>query len=243
MAQPPTRQAHPGHEKDPRWTAVDHYATRHLFPQHSPYYHALEHALELSAKHDLPSIEVSALQGKFLALQCRLLRARHVLEVGTLGGYSSIWLASSSAEVKVTSVEIDAKHKAVAEEAIAFASLGDRVEVILGAGNDVLPQMRKDVEAGKREKFDLVFIDADKENNLNYLTEAISMCRPNGLIIVDNVVRQGNLADDEVAKSDSRVQGARKVVEAAGKDDRLECSLLQTVGEKNYDGFLLCIVK
>lgn len=231
------------YEHDARWKAVDHYALEHLYPPGSPYYAALQYARDISEQEGLPSIEVSPLQGRFLKLQCMLLNAKNVLEVGTLGGYSSIVLASSSEDAKVTTVEIDAKHKAVAEKAHAHAGLSDRIQVLLGSGLQVLPTVHKEVEAGTREKFDLVFIDADKENNLNYLNAAIPMCRSRALIVVDNVVRKGQLADAELATRDPRVAGARRVVEAAGKDPRLESTLLQTVGEKNYDGFLLCVVK
>lgn len=176
-------------------------------------------------------------------LQCMLIDAKNILEVGTLGGYSSIFLASSSDDAKVTTIEIEPKHRDVAERAHAHAGLGDRIEVLLGAGLDVLPKIRQEVEEGKRQLFDFVFIDADKENNLQYLNEVVPICRSRSMIVVDNVVRRGQLADEELARTDTRIAGARRVVEAAGKDPRLECSLVQTVGEKNYDGFLLCVVK
>lgn len=230
-------------EKDPRWTAVDHYATKHLFPPESRYHAALQYAKELSVKEGLSNIEVSPLQGRFLMLQCMLVNAKNILEVGTLGGYSSIFLTSSSDDAKVTTIEIEPKHRDVAERAHAHAGLRDRIEVLLGAGLHVLPKIRREVEEGKRQPFDFVFIDADKENNLQYLNEALPMCRSRSVIVVDNVVRRGQLVDDELARRDDRIAGARRVIEAAGKDPRLECGLLQTVGEKNYDGFLLCVVK
>lgn len=236
-----TREQHRHYEQDARWQAVDQYAIKHLV--HEQYESSLKYAIELSAKEGLPNIEVSPLQGRFLKLQCMALGAKNILEVGTLGGYSSILLASSSPDAKVTTIEIDPKHKSVAEKAHKHAGLGERIEILLGAGTDVLPRLRKDVDGGKRQRFGFVFIDADKENNLNYLNQVIPMCLPRALIIVDNVVRKGSLADPEAAERESRVAGARQVVEGAGKDDRLECSLLQTVGEKNYDGFLLCVVK
>jgi predicted O-methyltransferase YrrM len=173
-----------------------------------------------------------------------MIDAKNVLEVGTLGGVSSIYLASSGPDVKVTTIEIDPERKRVAEEAIANAGLGDRIEVLLGAGVDVLPKIKEDVAEGRRPKFDFVFIDADKPNNLNYYNAAVPMCRSRGCVMVDNVVRRGRLADDNAAREDPNVQGARDVIEAAGKDDRLmSTSMIQTVGEKNYDGFLICIVK
>ena len=173
-----------------------------------------------------------------------MIYAKHVLELGTLGGVSSIYLASSGPDVKVTTIEIDPQRKKVAEEAIANAGLSDRIEVLLGAGVDVLAEIKKDVDAGKRPKFDFSFIDADKPNNLNYFNAAVEMSRSRAVVMVDNVVRRGGLAEDEAAKEDPNVQGARDVIEAAGRDDRvLSCSMIQTVGEKNYDGFFVCILK
>lgn len=245
----PSRTVNIHHEKDERWTAVDKYALQHLNPADSPYYSAINYAIELSESHGLPSIEVSSLQGKFLVTQCQLIDAKHVLEVGTLGGISSIWLASSSPDVKITTIEVSEKHKAVAEEAIADAGLSNRIEVLLGAGVDVLPGLRKEVENGRRPKFDLVFIDADKPNNVNYFNDAVPMSRSRACIIVDNVARKGQLAYDDEARAQlseheaGQALGSRLVVEAAGKDRRLmSTTLLQTVGEKNYDGFLLCVV-
>lgn len=231
------------YERDARWTQVDRYA-REKLDHGNPYAAALQYASEQSVKEGLPNIEVSPMQGKFLALQCQLVAARHVLEVGTLGGYSAIWLAQADPRLDVTTVEIDAHHRDVAARAIEHAGLSERVHVLLGAGADVLPRIRAEVDSGRRPRFDLVFIDADKQNNLLYLDEALQMCRSRACVIVDNVVRKGQLADDEMAKTDARVQGAREVVEAAGKDDRiLGTTLIQTVGEKNYDGFLMCVVK
>ena len=229
------------YEHDERWSAVDRYALQHLHQNH-PYAEALVYAAELSMKEGLPNIEVSPLQGKFLALQCQLINAKRILEVGTLGGYSSIWLASTGPDVTVTTIEIDPHHAEVARRAINNAGLSGRITVVEGAGVDVLPKIREEVEAGSLEKYDMVFIDADKQNNLNYLNESLRMCRSRALIIVDNVVRKGQLASAEAAEKDERVLGARKVVEAAGKDDRvLSATLMQTVGEKNYDGFLMCV--
>ena len=237
-----TRQS--THERDDRWTAVDVYAKKRLFTSSSPYHREIQDALQLSETRGLPSIEVSDLQGRFMVTQCQMINAKTVLELGTLGGVSSIYLASSSPDIKVTTIEIDPERKKVAEEAIRNAGLTGRVEVKLGAGVDVLPTIKQDVDEGRRPKFDFVFIDADKPNNLNYYNAAVSMCRSRACVIVDNVVRSGRLADDNAAQEDPNVQGARDVIEAAGKDDRLmSTSMLQTVGEKNYDGFLICVVK
>jgi predicted O-methyltransferase YrrM len=229
------------HEHDPRWTAVDEYAFSHLHPSSAtPPTSALDHALSTSEKEGLPDIAVSPSQGKYLQLQARLMRAKNILEVGTLGGYSTIWLANATPNVKVTSVEVNKHHAEVARANITHAGVEDRVDIRLGPGIEVLPQLVQEVKNDKREKFDFVFIDADKENNWNYVDIALGMCESGACIIVDNVVRKGQLAK-EVA--DPAVKGARKVVENVGKDHRLDGVVMQTVGEKNYDGFLFAVVK
>jgi predicted O-methyltransferase YrrM len=236
------------YEQDPRAMAVDAYTSSHLLPSTKPMNKALEHALQNSVDKGLPDIACYPMQGKFLAVQCRIANAKNVLEIGTLGGYSSIWFASAGSDVHVTSVEVDRKHREVAMENIAFAGLSDRIEVILGAGLDVLPKLAREVEKGKRQKFDFVFIDADKENNWEYFQSVIPMVRAKTCIYVDNVVRKGNLASAEAAKEaaakgDLRIEGCRKLVENVGRDDRVEALVLQTVSEKNYDGFLMAVVK
>lgn len=188
------------------------------------------------------------MQGKFLAVQCRMVNAKNVLEIGTLGGYSSIWFASAGPDVHVTSVEVDPRHREVAMENIAFAGLSDRIEVLLGAGLDVLPKLAREVEEGRRQKFDFVFIDADKENNWNYFQLALPIVKERTCIYVDNVVRKGKLASAEAseqaaAQGDLRIAGCRTLVENVGKDERVEAVVLQTVSEKNYDGFLMAVVK
>lgn len=175
-------------------------------------------------------------------LQARMLRAKNVLEVGTLGGYSTIWLASAWEGVRVMTVEIDEHHQRVALENLAYAGLENRVEAILGPGVEVLPRLLEEVRAGRRERFDMVFIDADKVNNWGYFDLAVQMCRPGACVIVDNVVRRGFLADAEKAKTDVMVEGSRRVVENAGKDPRVDAVVIQLVGEKNYDGFLVATV-
>jgi predicted O-methyltransferase YrrM len=231
------------YEQDPRATAVDAYASLHLLSSAKPINKALEHALQNSVNKGLPDIACYPMQGKFLAVQCRIAGAKNVLEIGTLGGYSSIWFASAGSDVHVTSVEVDPKHRAIAMENIAFAGLSNRIEVVLGAGLDVLPKLAHEITEGKREKFDFVFIDADKENNWNYFDLVVSMVRERTCIYVDNVVRKGKLAEEAAAKGDPRIDGCRKLVENVGKDDRVEALVLQTVSEKNYDGFLMAVVK
>jgi len=230
-------------ERDSRWTAVDHYSFSHLHPSaYNPTSSTLSSTLANSTKQGLPDIAVSPSQGKFLKLQAQLVKAKNILEIGTLGGYSTIWLASSSPDVRVVSIEYDAHHRKVALENLANAGFGEnRVEVRLGAGIDVLPGIAEEVRKGERGRFDLVFIDTDKENNWNYVEAALGMANPGAVVIVDNVVRKGRVA--EAGTGDSRVEGAREVIEKIGKDERLDGVVVQTVGEKCYDGFVIAIVK
>jgi len=230
------------YEKDPRWTAVDTYSLGHLHPatRETPSNDVLEHALSYSEKQGLPDIAVSPSQGKYLQLQARLLKARNVLEVGTLGGYSTIWLANASPDVKIISIEVEEHHAKVARSNIEHAGVSDRVDVRLGPGVEVLPKIVEEVKQGKLGKFQFVFIDADKENNWNYVDMALEICEPGACVIVDNVVRKGQLATDT---DDPRIAGARRVVENVGKDNRLDGVVVQTVGDKNYDGFLIAVVK
>ncbi|KIW19907.1 hypothetical protein PV08_00482 [Exophiala spinifera] len=233
------------HETDPRWTAVEDYTSTHLFnPTRNKHHGVLEYAYRNSLEKGLPDIAVDPSQGKYLSLQVQLTGAKNILEVGTLGGYSTIWLAIGAGKNgKVTSVEVDPHHKNVAEENIAHAGFDDQVDVLLGKGTDILPQLVEDVKSGRREPFDFVFIDADKENNLAYYESALQMIRPKTCVYVDNVVRSGRIIDEQAIREDSRVIGARQLIEAVGKDDRVDAVVLQTVGSKNYDGFLLAVLK
>ena len=230
-------------EQDPRWTAVDNFQFPHLYPASRPYHSALEHALKNSLDKGLEDISVAPSQGKFLSVQCQIIGAKRVLEVGTLGAYSTIWMASASPDIRITSIEIDAHVAEIARENIAFAGLEDRIEVIVGAAREVLPQLAADIEHGKRERFDFTFIDADKESAWVYFDSAVKMTRPKGVVYVDNVVRKGLLADEELAKREPIVEGIRTVVREVGNDKRVDAVVLQTVGEKNYDGFLMAVVK
>jgi predicted O-methyltransferase YrrM len=242
---PPAPAPGDSHEVDPRWRDVDHYSFAHLHSASSsaaiPPTSALEHALSNSKAKGLPDIAVSPSQGKFLKLQAQFAKAKNILEVGTLGGYSTIWLASAGPDVRVVSVEVDAHHAEVARANIAHADLSERVEVRDGTGLDVLAALAEDVKQSRKEKFDMVFIDADKENNWKYVDMAVGMTNKGGIIIVDNVVRKGQLALADTGNP--KIEGARLVVEKVGQDERLDGVVMQTVGEKNYDGFLIAIVK
>ncbi|KIW91788.1 uncharacterized protein Z519_07758 [Cladophialophora bantiana CBS 173.52] len=233
------------HEHDPRWTAVDEYTNAHLLaPSRNKYHEALEFAHSNSLARGLPDIAVFPGQGKLLSMQIQITGAKNILEVGTLGGYSAIWMAAGAGEDgRVTTVEVNPDTKKVAEENIAHAGLSDRITVLLGPGIEVLPALLKEVEAGKRPPFDFVFIDADKENNLAYFECALQMTKSRSCIFVDNVVRRGRLVDEAAAKDDPRIAGTRRLIEAVGKDDRVDAVVIQTVADKNYDGFLMALVK
>ncbi len=173
-----------------------------------------------------------------------MLGVRHALEVGTLGGYSAIWLATENPSMTVTTIESDPLHASVARANIAHAGVADRVTVVLGAGLTVLPRLHAEIESGQRERFGFTFIDADKLNNYNYFDWAVRMSVPGACVCVDNIVSKGKLAAEGEAAGNEMVRGARECVERVGRDERVDGTVLQTVGEKDYDGYvvsLLCI--
>ena len=215
------------------WTAVDGYLSDLLVPADP----ALEAALAASAAAGLPAINVSPVQGKLLQLLARAIGARNVLEIGTLGGYSTIWLARALLDGgRVISLEADARHADVARANIARAGLDDRVEVRLGMALDTLPGLA----AERTEPFDFVFKDADKTNNEAYFDWALKRMRPDRIIVVDNVVREGEVID---ADSDSStVQGVRRLLERLAAEPRVGATAIQTVGAKGYDGFAIALV-
>lgn len=228
------------YKHDRRWPAVDKYTFSHSHPASRPNTSALENALTASRAAGLPDYSLSPTQGKFLALHCQASGVMHALEVGTLGGYSAIWLASENPQLRLTTVEYNPKHVAVARKNINLAGLSDRIEVIHGTALDVLTRLRDEVKAGARPQFGFVFIDADKENNWNYFKLAKDMVKPNSVICIDNIVREGQLADHR--NTDPDVVGSREVVENAGKEPGVNSVVIQTVGEKSYDGWLWAVV-
>jgi len=216
------------------WRAVDEYYAAALLPPDE----ALTNALQESDAAGLPQIAVSPLQGALLELFARSVRARSVLEVGTLGGYSTIRLARGVGPAgRVLTLEYQPAHADVARRNIAAAGLSDRVEIRVGAALDLLPQL----EGSDRVPFDLVFLDADKENNAAYLDRAVRLGRPGTVIIVDNVVRDGAVVD--ARNPSGAVQGTRAMVEMLRTDDRLDATAIQTVGVKGYDGFVYALVR
>jgi predicted O-methyltransferase YrrM len=198
---------------------------------------ALDRALERSAAAGLPPIAVSPVQGKFLHLLARVRGARRILEIGTLGGYSTIWLARAlPPDGALVTLEIDPEHAAVARENLAAARLGELVTIEVAPALQTLDRL----VASGAQPFDMIFIDADKPNNPSYLRRALELSRPGTLIVLDNVVRGGAVADSR--SRDPNVIGTRKALEMMAGDPRLQATALQTVGQKGYDGFALALV-
>lgn len=196
---------------------------------------ALTAALQASDAAGLPSIAVSAQQGKFLSLLTAAVQARRVLEIGTLGGFSTIWLARGTGpEGRVVTLEYEPKHAEVARANVERAGLGDRVEVLVGAALDTLPTLSSG-------PYDLIFIDADKENYPAYLNWAVRLARPGSVIVADNVIREGRVLDPN--SDDARVQATRQTLQLMGEDPRLDTAVIQTVGAKHWDGFAIALVK
>jgi predicted O-methyltransferase YrrM len=215
-----------------QWTAVDRYITDQLVPSDG----ALDAALASSAANGLPAINVAPNQGKLLHVLARSIGAKRILEVGTLGGYSTIWLARALAPGgKLITLEYEPRHADVARANIERAGLAHLVEIRLGKAIDTLPRIA--AEGGAL--FDLVFIDADKPGNADYFAWALKLTRVGGLIIVDNVVRKGAVLDED---GDANAQGARRLFEAMSKEKRVSSTAVQTVGSKGYDGFAIAVV-
>ncbi|CAN5273057.1 O-methyltransferase [soil metagenome] len=215
------------------WQAVDRYFEDLLLPADP----ALAAALQESDAAGLPAISVSPAHGKLLMMLAMLTDAKRILEIGTLGGYSTIWLARGlSAGGKVISLEIDPHHAEVARRNVERAGLGGRVEIRVGRALDTLPKLA----AEKAGPVDLAFIDADKGGNAEYLAWALKMSRKGSVIVIDNVVRNGAVADPK--SRDGSVLGSRKVTEMIAAEPRLAATAIQTVGSKGYDGFAIAIV-
>ena len=216
-----------------QWIAVDEYITG-LFPSDP----ALEMVLQATRAAGMPQINVSPVQGRLLHVLALTRGARTILEIGTLAGYSAIWMARAlPADGKLITLESDPKHAEVARANIARAGLADRIEVRLGVALDVLPQLA----AEGKGPFDLIFIDADKTNLTTYFDWAVRLARPGSLIIADNVIRHGDVLDDSSA--DASLQGVRRFNEALAADRRVTATIVQMVGIKGYDGMALAVVR
>jgi predicted O-methyltransferase YrrM len=215
------------------WNAVEAYFDSELNTVDS----ALNAAIEASAAAGLPSIQVSAAQGRLLYLLAQAQGARRILEVGTLGGYSTLWLARAlPADGRIVTLELNPHRAEVALRNFVNAKMADRIELCVGPALETLSRLR----AQRTDPFDLVFIDADKANNLGYVQAALELSRVGTLIMVDNVVREGSVVS---AIQDEAVRGVRDMTAWIGAESRLAATVIQTVGSKGYDGFLLARVQ
>lgn len=225
-------EARDGRTMDPRWARVDEYLEDLFTPPDA----ALQATLDSTDAAGLPSIQVSATQGKLLHVIARSMGARRILEIGTLAGYSAIWLARAlPSGGGVITIELDPKHAEVARANLTRAGLVDRVDIRVGRAIDVLPRL---VAEGVGP-FDLIFIDADKVGYTDYLDWAIRLSRPGSLIIADNVIRDG--AVTEATTGDEAVDGIRRFHAALAADRRVSATAVQTVGAKGYDGFTAAV--
>lgn len=216
-----------------QWAKVDRYIDDLVIHSDA----ALGNALQDSLKAGLPAISVSPCQGKFLQLLAQIHRAQTILEIGTLGGYSTIWLARALPSTgRLITLEVNPQHTEVARANVTRANLLHLVEFRVGPALELLPKLAKE----SRPPFDLIFIDADKGSTPEYFAWALKLSRRGSLIITDNVVRNGALADS--ASTDPNVQGMRRFTQSLGAEARVSATVIQTVGAKGYDGFALALV-
>lgn len=218
---------------DERWGEVDRYIAG-LLARSDP---ALDQALHAGAEEGMPVISITANQGKMLQVLARAVGARMILEVGTLAGYSAIWLARTLSEGgRLVTLESDPKHARVARRNIERAGLAEKVEVRLGPALELLPGM----QAEGLGPFDFVFIDADKANTPAYFEWALKLTRPGSLVVCDNVIRGGTVTDAE--SGDPGVRAMRQFIEMLADEKRVVATVVQTVGEKDWDGFAVALV-
>ncbi|RKN85072.1 O-methyltransferase [Paenibacillus ginsengarvi] len=219
---------------NPAWTKVDRYIEEKLIPSDP----VLEETIGANRKAGLPAIDVTHAQGKLLHLLARMQDASRILEIGTLGGYSTIWLARALPPGgKLVTLELDPHHAATAANNISRAGLAALVDIRLGNALDQLERLGNE----QAEPFDLVFIDADKPNNPAYLRWALRLARPGAVIIGDNVIRDGEVVNE--TSPDPRVQGVRKFFDLLAGNPAIDATAIQTVGAKGYDGFAIGIVR
>jgi predicted O-methyltransferase YrrM len=217
----------------PLWTAVDNYVDSSLSLSDD----VLSGAIAANAEGGLPSIDVTASQGKLLHLLARAMGAKRVLEIGTLGGYSTIWLARAVGENgKVVTLELDAHHAEIAQRNLDNAGIASRVDLRVGPAAKTLEALIAEAS----QPFDFIFIDADKASYPDYMQVSLKLSRPGTLIIADNVVRDGQVIDPN--DPDPNIQGVRRFTDLVATEPRLSATVLQTVGSKGYDGFAIAIV-
>ena len=218
----------------PSWSAVDDYIVDRLIGEDAVLAAAMAHNRDAG----LPPIDVSPAQGKLLQLLAKGIGAMRILEIGTLGGYSTIWLARALCEGgRLVTLELDPGYAAVARANIDRAGLGDLVDIRIGPACDALTAMG----TGDDAAFDFVFVDADKENYAAYLDHAVRLARPGAMLVFDNVVREGGILDPD--SDDPKVPGTRRLYEALKDNPRIDATAIQTVGSKKWDGFLLALVQ
>lgn len=217
-----------------RWKEVDDYLARQLVANDP----TLEAVLAANQSAGLPAYDVSPLQGKLLYILARAIGARRILEIGTLGGYSTIWLARAlGPDGIVVTLEANPHHAQVARENFARAAVLEKVELIVGPALDSLPIL----EQRQKVEFDLIFIDADKVNTANYLSWSLKLARSGALIITDNVVRNGAITDDQ--SPDPSVRGVQQFFRSLAAAPSLGATAIQTVGSKGWDGFAIAVVE
>ena len=215
------------------WSAVDAYLNEHVAPSDA----ALLAALDESERAGLPAIAVAPNQGKLLGLLAQAIGARKILEIGTLGGYSSIWLARAlPRDGRVVTLELSTEHAEVARKNLARAGVSERVEVVVGPALESLPRLA----AQERGPFDLIFIDADKASVPEYFGWALKLARLGSLIVIDNVVRRGAILDSN--SHDPNIQGVRRLYDLLAAEPRVTATAIQTVGSKGYDGLAFALV-
>ena len=215
------------------FSAVDKYIGDLLAPETD----ALQHAERTTAAAGIPLMNVSPVQGKMLQVFARMCNAKNILELGTLGGYSTIWLANALPDGgKVTTLEIDPAYAEVARQNIAYANLEDKIEIRVGKALDILPQLASE----SLPPFDMIFIDADKQPYTEYFEWAIKLSRPGSIIIADNVIRNGQVLDEN--HPDEKVQGVRRLNSSLTDNKAVTAIILQNVGAKEYDGMVLAVV-
>jgi predicted O-methyltransferase YrrM len=218
---------------DPRWLEVERWICERIVPSDD----ALESAVSESEAHGLPAIQVEPPTGKLLNLLARMVRAERILEIGTLGGYSTIWLARAlPADGRLITLEANAAFAEVAEKNIAAAGVGERVDLRVGPALDALPKILSDGEG----PFDLVFIDADKSNQDKYLAWALDLTRVGSVIVGDNVVRDGRVVDPD--SDDESIRGIQRFMDLLAAEPRVDATAIQTVGSKGWDGFAIGVV-
>jgi predicted O-methyltransferase YrrM len=219
---------------DQRWSAVEQYLVQALTISDP----VLDAALADALAGGLPAIEIAPTAGKLLQLLARLCGSRKILEIGTLGGYSTIWLGRVLPPGgRLITLEADEQHAVIARANIARAGLGEIVDIRLGLALDTLPKIQSEGLA----PFDFFFIDADKSNNPDYFQWALKLSRPGSVIVIDNVVRDGKILDK--TSSDKDIQGVRRLFQVAASETRVSVTAIQTVGSKGWDGFLLALVE